>query len=83
MPKLSFPSAILASAVILALNAAPTLAKQQTDRPLQIARNHCEVTSCQNTCSRIRQNCFSRGGALINCERQHDRCNLNCAENCR
>jgi hypothetical protein len=49
-------------------------------RPIILAA--CEVTSCQNTCTQIRSNCYNRGGALVNCEAQYNRCNLNCINGC-
>jgi hypothetical protein len=49
-------------------------------KPVQLA---CEVTACQTTCAQIRSNCYKRGGALVNCEEQAKRCDLNCATGCK
>jgi hypothetical protein len=46
-----------------------------SQKPMLVA---CEVTTCQNVCTKIRSNCYNRGGALVNCEAMYNRCNLNC-----
>jgi len=79
--------------VVLALLAAPlwsavSLANSPTSEFLVKVQSKsqpraCEMTACLSTCDQIKDRCFKRGGALINCNAQHQRCSLNCTTNCK
>jgi|APMI01.1.fsa_nt_gi hypothetical protein len=57
----------------------------ETREPQTLAQQKatCGVTQCISGCERIYDNCMKRGGSIINCAVQRDKCIHNCTDNCK